>query len=213
MKHYTLTQQDFLSPRLFYALRQGRHAAVVGADRAITVLGEQLVFATADDTLPPGTAVEVWIATTIVCASLADIHADQAARQAQEEARRERYRQRLNDLRCAAEAFNARLKLPARWDTGYKDVISGLSATSMGDGRNRASVEHILLLEPLTHGRLRRDAGDFLCSSTSAQNGKAWSGTSISRSQDGDGVSYAPQITCKACLKIAERWATPMESD
>lgn len=93
-----------------------------------------------------------------------------------------------------------------RWDVGIKDVLSGLSQTSFGDGRNRATVEHIYLLEPLQAGRLARKAGDFLCTAASGSNGKRWSSKVIERSHDGDGLPYQPKVSCRACLAAAERW-------
>jgi hypothetical protein len=92
------------------------------------------------------------------------------------------------------------------WDVGIKDVLSGLSETSWGDGRSAATVEHVYLLEPLTAGRLVRQAGDFLCTAAAGTNGKRWSSKVIERAHDGDGQPYRPRPTCKACLALAKRW-------
>ena len=47
---------------------------------------------------------------------------------------------------------------------GKKDVISGLTENSWGDGQKANTVYHVYLKEPLHDGRLYRSAGDFLCS-------------------------------------------------
>lgn len=206
MQTYPLSGPQFLPPRWFNRVRGGKHAAVVTADGCVLLEGESLAFK--GDALPPGTSVQVWLNVSgfFVCATDADLaqaEAERHARQAQEDEVR---RLRLNALRAEAEAFNARIKLPVRWEAGIKDVLSGLSETSRGDGRNKATVEHILLLEPLTAGRLKREAGDFLCTAASGSNGKRWSHQSAEHAVDGDGNLYQPEITCKACLALAKKW-------
>lgn len=76
----------------------------------------------------------------------------------------------------------------------------------MGHGRNKATVEHIYLLEPLIEGRLQRRKGDFLCTSAAGTNGKQWSSKVIERLTDGSGNDFQPKVTCKACLSVAKRW-------
>jgi hypothetical protein len=115
-------------------------------------------------------------------------------------------RQALNNRRIAANHFNAQLHIPVEWLPGTKDVLSGLSENSMGNGYNVATVEHIWLQEDLHEGRLHRNKYDFLCTSASGSNGKQWSGQTESYAFDADNRRYQPQITCKACLKIAQRW-------
>jgi len=79
-----------------------------------------------------------------------------------------------------------------KWTTAIKEVLSGLSAKSNGTGRNKATVEHILLLENMKVGRLKRGAGDFLCSNSRAIWGAGY-------------TDMTSMVTCKACLAIAER--------
>jgi hypothetical protein len=83
--------------------------------------------------------------------------------------------------------------------------LQPLTENSWGDGRNRRTVDHILLLEPLQVGRLKRRERDFLCSSSAARNGKRWSGQVIDRAIDGYGNEYPPAVTCQTCLRLAER--------
>ena len=91
-----------------------------------------------------------------------------------------------------------------QWCPGVKEVISGLSASSWGDGRNRTSVEHIYLLEDMRVGRFKRKEGDFLCANSKAGWNAGWADP---RSEwvDGDGQLYKPKITCKACLSIVNQ--------
>lgn len=139
---------------------------------------------------------------------------EQKEKQHQAEERRQRekeeYRILRNKQREEAEAFNAQLHIPVKWVSGYKSVLSGLTENSWGDGRNKATVNHILIQEDLEDGKIHRKEGDFLCSSSKNQNGKLWtvgsSKTPISLAYDGEGNEYQTRITCQSCLKIASKW-------
>lgn len=207
MTTYPLTGPALLEPFWFGKVRHGQHPATVSEDgSSVTVEGVALTFRS--DRPAPGAAVKVWINGSgfFVCATDADLEADAAARQAAQEAADRARRDRLNTLRDEAQAFNARLRLPVEWDVGIKDVLSGLSETSWGDGRSKATVEHVYLIEPLTAGRLVRQAGDLLCTSAGGTNGKRWSSKVVERAYDGDGKPYRPKVTCKVCLAFARRW-------
>lgn len=206
MTIYPLSGPVHLHPVWFAATRSGKHSGYVAADGTIAILDVPLTLR--EPGLPPGTEVRVWLNQSghFVCATAADL--DAAAHRASEAAERDdqQRRARLDALRHEAESVNGGLHVPVRWEVGIKDVLSGLSETSMGHGRNKATVNHVLLLGPLHAGRLTRHAGDFLCSSNPRKNGKRWSGASeAARCIDGNGDLYAPRITCKSCLKIAER--------
>jgi len=197
MKTYGLVGPRPADPAWFRRVQHDNHPAVVGEDGTVELDGVALRFR--DDVLPVNTAVIVWLERNFVCARTDDIAAQQAARQAAEVQARETQRERRNRKRQEAEAFNAELKLPVRWDVGFKSVRSGLLAHSAGDGRNRASVNHIVVLEDLSAGRLKRNAGDFLCTQRGTSNGRE-------RVADGDGNEYPPAVTCQACLRMAQRW-------
>lgn len=195
-----------LPPQWFNRVRHGTHDASVNEAGSVSLYGMALQFAGAP--LAVGVAVRVWISMAghFVCASLEDLAHEDAQRRLAELAEQQARDQRLDAARVEAQRFNARLQLPVRWDVGIKDVLSGLSETSMGHGRNRATVEHIYLLEALQAGRLRRAAGDFLCTGASGSNGKNWSGRRVERFADGKGQPYAPKVSCTACLTLAARW-------
>jgi hypothetical protein len=216
MKTYKISSPAFLRPAWFNKVRHGRHRAVVADNNTITLEGE--VLSLLDNVLLKGEVevwnvllkgeVEVWLNTAghFVCATVADIEQAATEYRAKQEGEAAVERMRLNAVRDEAQAFNSKIALPVRWDTGIKDVLSGLSPDSWGDGRNKSTVQHILLMEDLESGRIKRGAGDFLCSINSIDNGKQWSGQKIERFHDGDGIAYQPKVTCKSCLKLADRW-------
>lgn len=205
MRVYALSAPNLLDPQWFNKVRNGRHPAVVAADESVTVAGVVLRFNGEAPTTD--THVQVWLSGSgfFICATNVEIEAEIQARREVEVSRAESRRQHLNRLRADAEVFNARITLPVRWDVGIKDVLSGLSPASWGNGRNRATVDHVYLLEPLEAGRLKRRAGDFLCTSANGSNGKRWS-TTVARGLDGDGRPFQPKVTCKSCLAQSERW-------
>lgn len=79
--------------------------------------------------------------------------------------------------------------LPFEWEGRIKEVISGLSESSNGDGWKKNTVIHVRLLEDFKRGRFSRNSGDYLCSPKKVSN---W----------GDGGIYTT-VTCKTCLQRA----------
>lgn len=90
--------------------------------------------------------------------------------------------------------FNHSLNIPFKWSVAQKDVLSGLSDKSSGDGTNARTVNHILVKEKFIKGKLSRDIGEFLCS---RKSGKNWSAQIE--------VDYHYRVSCKKCLEIIER--------
>jgi hypothetical protein len=109
-------------------------------------------------------------------------------------------------LREDAIEFNASLNIPVEWAPGVKDVLSGYSENSWGDGHNSATVYHIFLKEDIHDGRFHRKKGNFLCSASSRDNGKNWSGQQEREWIDSNREIHRPKVTCKSCLRIATRW-------
>jgi hypothetical protein len=207
MKTYPVSGPTLIDPHWFAQTRHGQHAAVVEPGPMVVIKGVPLRLR--EGAPEPGTAVRVWLNGSgfFVCATVDDIEHEAQARRVAEEAEATQRRLRLNAMRAEAEAFNARIALPVNWDVGIKDVLSGLSEKSWrGDGRNKATVEHIYLLAPLEADRLTRKEGDFLCTSANGTNGKRWSSKIVERCHDGEGTPYQPKVTCKACLALAQRW-------
>ena len=81
------------------------------------------------------------------------------------------------------------------YTTGIKAVRSGLLRGSSGNGRNRATVNHLIVKEPFTEGRLSREANTFLCDPNS----------SLVKVEDGE-HDKPREVTCSACLDLLERW-------
>lgn len=208
---YRLVAPPMVDPRWLARVQGSPRVGVVDERGMIVLAGEDLRFE--GEGLPAG---------SMVCVSLSPsgfFEAVAASALAQEEGALEeakaRYaetsRKTQNAIREAAEAANAEIILPVKWDVGIKDVLSGLSEKSDGSGRNSRTVEHIILLEPLEFGRLWRDEGEFLCSSRSATAGKRWSDQVTDMWIDGDGKPFQPPVTCKKCLEIACRISAAME--
>lgn len=193
----------FINPLWLNAVRGRTHDAVVAADGTLSVERELLVFVNAG--LPAGTQVRVTVARQISCVTQSDwaraVTERAAAHAAESAAEAERRAAQQDEVK----AFNARLQLPVRWVSAIKDVLSGLSATSWGDGRNRATVNHILLLEDLQAAKLLRKAGDFLCTAASGSNGRRYSVPEAAQTGRTDS-DFVRRITCRRCLDLAKRW-------
>jgi hypothetical protein len=197
VKSLKLVAPQFLHPTWLNLFRGAQQDGVVGPEGAVMVQGAVLPFKDATEALSPGTSVKVWVDHDFVCADTAHIAREDAARREAEQRRDEAARagQLLRDV--ADQAFNLALAIPVRWQVGIKDVLSGLSERSDGSGRSRATVNHILLHEDLQVGRLRRVAGDFLCTSGAGSNGKNWA------DQRGEQTG---RVTCTRCLALAQKW-------
>lgn len=195
----------FTSPFWFRKVQCGQHPAKIGEDGLILLEGEKLRFVNPSQALPPGTPVLVWLSGSFKCETQEAYDQRQEAYKVRQAEEKEAYRIRLNLARDRAIATNAKIKLPVQWVPGVKDVLSGLTENSNGDGRKRNTVQHIYLLEPLHLGRLKREAQDFLCTSTSGSNGKQWCNAPREEFSDGEGKPYPSPITCKKCLAIAEQ--------
>jgi len=98
-----------------------------------------------------------------------------------------------------AERWNAALGIPVDWHINHRIVLSELSRHSNGDGANAATVWHVILEQPFVHARLRRNAGDLLCSKDVGSIGLSAGGD-----RQGD---RSRRVTCRACLRLVERLA------
>jgi hypothetical protein len=197
IKTHVLVAPHFLDPRWMNLFRGGQQEGIVNEAGVVSVQGQELPFKDATGGLPPGTPVQVWVDFHFVCASTADLQAREQARKALAEQEALRHQEELARRRAEDLAFNQTLKLPVKWHPDIKDVLSGLSEKSDGSGRNRATVLHIRLREDLTDGRLRRSAGDMLCTSGSKNNGRQWYGHPYEESG---------RVTCARCLALAKKW-------
>jgi hypothetical protein len=201
---------DIPSPRWFHS--RGPNMDAVVSENGVVVHGDNLELV--DGTLPAvGTAVKLLFSKSFLFVEDKDEYdaREKAAFAAAEEKRRNEHRAKLVDAQARAEAANAKLNIPVRWTSGEKPVLSGLSRNSWGDGRNRRSVNHVLLLEPISEGRFTREAESFLCTSGSGTNGKQWTDDPTTYSVGHEG-KYVSCINCTQCLKLAARWR-PFKQD
>lgn len=157
LKKGVLQGPRFIHPAWLNKVRFGQHLGQVVANHAIELEGEILTIQADASAMEPwwgqvGSPVVIWLG--------ADGHF-QFCRQddkrnndhwlAQQAARREHeHRAALERRAQDAEAFNASLLIPVSWRPGMKDVLSGLSEGSMGDGANRRTVVHVLLQADFT---------------------------------------------------------------
>ncbi len=189
--------------------RGGSQMNAVVTERGVVVHGDLLELV--DGVLPAvGTEVKLLFDKSLLFVEKRADHDARLKKQAEEDEERRRiaHRAQLGDLQARAEAANAKLNIPVRWTSGEKTVLSGLGFNSWGDGRNRRTVNHILLLEAVTDGRFIRKAGDFLCTSASGSNGENWTGDPTTHSVGNHG-NYVSCINCTQCLKLAARWKDP----
>lgn len=203
MNKIKIIAPDFMNPRWFGAVIHRNFPAIVESN-AVVIEGETL---TLGEPLKTGTRVRVFLAGQFYAVLESDIEEETRKLAEQREEAAVKRRDMLNSRRAAAAAFNASINLPAAWRISQKEVLSGLSANSNGDGCFRNTVQHIELLAELNVGRLRRRKNAFLCTSKSGNNGNSWSGgnTAITY-MDGEGGEYMPQPTCKQCLKLVEHF-------
>lgn len=198
------TGSAFLDPRWLGKVSSGFFESEVTDSFQVRLEGGLLNLPRDEKRLLPGTKVRVWMERFFVCEPIDEYEARMRKAQEQERIEAENHKTFLNQLKVEATEFNESLNIPFKWQTGFKDVLSGLSEHSFGDGRNKATVGHIKLLEDYREGRLSRKKGEFLCT---MNTGKQWSGDSHLQAVDVGGEMYNPKVTCKACLKSAQRWA------
>ena len=135
------------------------------------------------------------------------------AEQIRLETERQRQQQQALEQRIQqSRAFYAQFHIPFAFTVEIKEVLSGLSARSWGDGSRRNTVYHIYLQEDYSTGKFRRQAGDFLCSQSDAQGRGNWSDSLGKNTHALDQQGTPPIVTCKACLHILERFQVTPES-
>lgn len=207
VKTYILrTHNGLIDPSMLAKMRDGRFDGntVILDDNSIVLLGTKFVFVNKENNLEPGTAVRVWLSNNFTCASLSNIESYNQEREVARLLNEQQEKARMNAYRDESAVFNSSLPIPVKWCTGVKQVLSGLSGKSWGDGRMRSSVEHVYLLEDLKVGRIKRNKYDFLCSNSKSRLGGLHFETFL-KWVDGDGNHYEPKVTCKKCLTIVER--------
>lgn len=193
MREIITVGTPFINPHWLNGFRQQR---VIKTDNQVIIDNVPLIF-NDDSTIEDGVEVEVfWNGRNFYAESVIEMEARiEKAKQLAEEARIKAAQERAERLK-EAEVFNQALNIPVNWSPGIKDVLSGLTEKSNGDGQNARTVIHVLLEEALNVGRLKRHAGDFLCTAKSGSNGRAWS----------EQRREMQKVSCKACLALTKKW-------
>ncbi|HHP5493898.1 TPA: hypothetical protein ACSCYS_004305 [Aeromonas veronii] len=205
---FKLQYPRFISP---FWLNAHQINGVVLPDGTVNADGD--VLHTQSGELPPaGTKVILLIKPTF----LLGMTEEEAEAERESVKREQQLRSELSEIhaeqhrRAVIESIrssNVRIKMPVRWTSGRKTVLSGLSERSDGSGLKKNSVCHILLLEPISESRFHRSANNFLCTTDSGSNGKDWT-DGLHCHTDGPDGPMVSRITCSACLRIARRWAS-----
>lgn len=209
MKWHKAQFDGFIPPIFFNQYVPIRNGVVESEDTILLESEHRLKFDPNEVTYPVGTEVVVTLNRWFWFMSKEEYRAYQKKKEAERAKQEEAFRQRSIEKRLEAEAFNSEFKFPFKWEVGIKAVLTGLTERSMGNGVYANTVYHVLVQSPFRLGRLKRDAGEFLCTPHGGSNGVFSDLVAPEYFQDADGVKYKPKITCKACLKIAERWRTP----
>lgn len=97
-------------------------------------------------------------------------------------------------------------KLPFDWGVSIKQVLSGLSESSMGNGCNASTVTHLYAKSAFESGRYKRDAGEYLCTQPKGRFNAGCDNLTHALECAGVTVKNVPYVvTCKDCLQRAER--------
>jgi len=200
MKERLNIKTRFIDPRWLNNFRMQR---VTKESGQIMVGGVALCFAAHSD-IVDGTEIEVSISGGYFYAEpSSDVDARYVVQL--ENLAKKKTKEDVETKRHLVDAldFNQSLLIPVKWTPAIKDVLSGLSEHSSGEGRNTRTVIHALLKETLLRGRLKREKGDFLCTTAGGSNGKNWSDQAREHQDE--------KVTCKSCLDIAERLRTDLQ--
>ncbi|MGV2887537.1 hypothetical protein [Paenibacillus taichungensis] len=196
----------FIPPQYFNTFSGIREGVVVEGARINIDEEHYLKYDGSEVYLPTGTTVMVMLNRWFWFMSKDDYEKLQLQKEQDRQQKEEEYRLKSIALRMEAEQFNSGFNFPFEWEIGIKAVLSGLTERSMGNGLYQNTVHHIYLKSPVNTDRIKRNAGDFLCTSKGGNNGHFAELRTEEYFQDAEGMDYKPKITCKSCLKIAERW-------
>lgn len=206
-KSILLKYPTFLSPQIFSKLNGEKIRGIVEDEFCVTIESQKFI----SDT-PLSIGSEFVLSAGSYNALLhyqSDLDAYETFCKGKREAEKlrieENQKQAIEKRKFSSAEFWAKHNnLPFEFSIDIKEVLSGLSANSWGDGTKKNTVFHVYLKSDFNSGRLNRKSGDFLCSQTT--KGGNWSGSLGQKDNfDVDGVKFTP--TCKKCLEILERFA------
>lgn len=126
-------------------------------------------------------------------------------RKRREVAKRARKRNQARKNRLKREErreFWSQYDIPIPFIIQDNTRIGELQKGSTGTGKTSNTVEHFVVKESFTEGRLSRESGEFLCQNAGERG--HWSVEEKDLITDPDETT--PKITCQTCLKRMERW-------
>lgn len=200
------TYDGFIPPLYLNTFSGIREGVIIEGNRINIDKDHYLRYDGSEVDLPPGTPVMVMLNRWFWFVSREDFEKHQRLKEEERKRHEEEYRLKSIALRVEAEQFNSEFNFPFEWEIGIKAVLSGLTERSMGNGVYKNTVHHVYLKSPIKIERIKRNEGDFLCTSKGGNNGHFSELRTEEYFEDADGVKYKPKITCKSCLRLAERW-------
>lgn len=210
MSRVLVHTDSFINPYWGYHVGYSPTPHVVEADGSVVIRFHRLVFEDPAQALPPGSTIYVTqqLSGRVFAETEAEIEVKrELVRQAQvtkEEARVARSR----GIRLSAEDFWARLAFPVAHEAAIKDVLSGLTEHSSGNGTSARTVIHLRLKEDYQHGRVKRKKNDFLCTSTKGTNGQQYANGDPVTHCGAEQIGYTPEVSCKQCLRLLTPFLT-----
>jgi len=159
--------------------------------------------------LPAGTEVKVYLKNDNL---IAKTHAlvEQEERETQrrrEQQKWERERARIHKKarrKKRNREFWGQYDIPFDCTTATNDRLGELQRGSSGTGRTKHTAIHFVPLEPISEGRLRRDAREYLCQNEGQYATLRYQPTQVDEVPPPGEDKEA--ITCQSCLDRMERW-------
>lgn len=168
---------------------------------------ESLNVALAEKNIDPGTEVQITMKDgDLVAKPMKIVKQEQEEEKRRRElAKRARERNQARKERLKREErreFWNQYDIPIPFTIQDNTRIGQLQRGSTGTGKTSNTVEHFVVKESFTEGRLSRENGEFLCQNAGERG--HWGIGKKDLITDPDETT--PKITCKTCLKRMERW-------
>lgn len=176
----------------------------VTEDHTIKVGEEE--FPLANDSIDPNTEVKIKRSEGGVVAKPVSVveREKQERKERKKLAKKTRERARIREKRLKREKranFWSEYDIPVKFRVQDNIRIGELKKGSSGTGRAKNTVDHFVVRESFSEGRLSREKGEFLC-----KNEGEWAHLHDPKEPITDPDETTPVVTCKTCLKRMERW-------
>lgn len=138
---------------------------------------------------------------------------EQYEQKAQAYLRAREQRQRRQQKQNERKEFWTQFDIPVEFATAQNNRLSELRSGSTGTGSTEHTVTHLRVLEPVSDGRLEREAGRFLCLGEGKYADSAMGLADVESASLDDVDEMPPRVTCSTCLERMERWKTEPQSE